>query len=342
MFVPLAHLRHFGDAEIVLNNNGIDPLVVRPVWFVRGSRPVRGREVTMPPLTMEFKQIPELLPDHIPASRVDGLLIEYVGKLLELGGQVVLRDDSGQAGHTLDVHFSMAMDFRSSRREATWMSTRGEAAILVIANTARNVSHVEIASSYGSRRVTLNPYQARMVRLETSAATRRDGEKRAMWAVVDSNGDAGDLRVTGFVATESGAPRLIRFYDPGAVKQPHLYATRMRVANARGDLTLKNTSALPVVAQTAFLDGDSGQPLFDLAPVTLGPHAAQAFDLQPAMAALAASTAAEAVAVRVESDGPAGVLIGSLYVQDLTTGLLLDVPRRRPDCAGRQWRPQSP
>ncbi len=76
MFVPLAHLRYFDGAEILLNNNGIDPLVVRPMWFVRGSEPVRGREVMMPPLTMDVKQIGALLPGGVPASRVDGLLIE--------------------------------------------------------------------------------------------------------------------------------------------------------------------------------------------------------------------------------------------------------------------------
>ena len=77
MFVPLAHLRYFDGAEILLNNNGVDPLVVRPMWFVRGSDPVNGRQVTMPPLTMEVKQIGALLPDGVPASRVDGLLLEY-------------------------------------------------------------------------------------------------------------------------------------------------------------------------------------------------------------------------------------------------------------------------
>ena len=68
MFVPLAHLRYFDGAEILLNNNGVDPLVVRPMWFVRGADPVRGTRSDVPPLTMDLKQIGDLLPD----GRADG------------------------------------------------------------------------------------------------------------------------------------------------------------------------------------------------------------------------------------------------------------------------------
>jgi hypothetical protein len=42
MFVPLAHLRYFNEAEIVLNNNGIDQMVVRPTWFVHGASRFAG------------------------------------------------------------------------------------------------------------------------------------------------------------------------------------------------------------------------------------------------------------------------------------------------------------
>ncbi len=328
MFVPLAHLRYFDGAEILLNNNGIDPLVVRPMWFVRGSEPVRGREVMMPPLTMDVKQIGALLPDGVPASRVDGLLIEYDGKMMELGGQVVLRHASKQTADTLDVHFSMGMDFHSARREATWTSTPGESAILVLANTAGEPTKVTIASSSGSSTVVVDPYQAQLVRLEVPVPGKGDTGKQAMWAVIDSTGVPADLRVTGFVSTDRGAPRLIRFYDPSAVKQPHLYATRMRVTNASGDLALKNTSALPITARAAFLDGESGQILYELPPVSLGPKVARTIDLGAAMAVLAGSTGAEPVSVRVESTGPVGALIGSLYVHDTKIGTPFDVPLR--------------
>ena len=164
--------------------------------------------------------------------------------MMELGGQVVLRHASTQAADTLDVHFSMGMDFHSSRREATWTSTPGESAILVLANTAGEPTKVTIASSSESRTVVMDPYQAELVRLEVPVPGKGDTGKQAMWAVIDSTGVPADLRVTGFVSPTAGAPRLIRFYDPSAVKQPHLYATRMRVTNARGDLALKNTSAV--------------------------------------------------------------------------------------------------
>ena len=218
----------------------------------------------------------------------------------------------------------MGMDYHSARREATWTGTRGDTAVLVIANTGGEAAKVALASSSGSRTVMVDPYQAQVVRLDAPA----DAGKQAMWAVLDSSSVPGDLRVTGFVAAAKGAPRLIRFYDPSAVKQPHLYATRMRVANARGDLALKNTSALPVTAHAAFLDSETGQPLFELTPVTLGPNAARTVDLRAAMASLAGSASSDAVAVRVESNGPAGALIGSLYVEDRPTGTLFDVPLR--------------
>ncbi len=329
MYVPLAHLRHFDFGELVLNNNGIDAMTVRPVWYVRGAGPVPGRALTLAPLTMEFQQIRDLLPDGVPAARVDGLHIEYDGKLLELGGQVVVRRSAKRNGGSLDAHFSMTMDFQSPRREATWTSARGESAMLVLANTADYPLDVRIASPDKARRVTIDAYQTHLVRLEDTAATshRRRGTQ-AMWAVLDSNGQPGDLRATGFVMAERSAPRLIRFYDPSAAKQSHLYATRMRVDTGTGDMALKNTSALPVVARTEFLDPDSGQPLFEMAPVTLEPNAAQTIELRAALAALSKIVESDAVSVRVESNGPAGSLIGSLYVHDTATGTPFDVPLR--------------
>jgi hypothetical protein len=328
MFVPLAHLRHFNEAEIVLNNNGIDQMVARPTWFVHGSQPVRGRDVIMTPLTSEVKPLAELAPDDVPLSQIDGLLIEYEGKMLELGGQVVLRQQSKRLATTLDVDFSMSPDFHSSRREATWTSTAGEDAVLVIANAGGYPAQVAITSSYGARTVSIDPYQAELVRLDATEGTSPVKGAQAMWAAIDSGGVPGDLRVTGFVPGNNAAARLIRFYDPSAVKQPHLFATGMRVANTRGDLALKNTSSMPVTAHAEFLDNESGQTLLDLPSVTLGPNDARTIDLRAAMASLAESAGRDAVSVRVESNGAAGALIGSLYVHDVKKGTLFDVPLR--------------
>ena len=327
MFVPLAHLRYFNEADIVLNNNGIDQLVARPTWFVHGGQPVLGRDVIMPPLTSALKRLAELLPEDVPVSHIDGLLIEYEGKMLELGAQVVLRPQSKPLAATLDVDFSMSMDFQSSRREATWTSGPGENAVLVIANAGGYPAEVAIASSYGARTVSVEPYQAQLVRLDATASTLAAAGVQAMWAAIDSGGVPGDLRVTGFVPGSNGA-RLIRFYDPSAVKQPHLFATGMRVANTRGDLALKNTSAMPLTARAQFLHNESGQVLVELPVVALGPNAARTIDLSAAMASLAEDAGSDAVSVRVESSGLSGALVGSLYVQDVKRGTLFDVPLR--------------
>ena len=329
MFVPLAHLRYFDFGELVLNNNGIDPLTVQPIWFVTGSTPVPGRPVEIAPLTMKFTEISDLLPDRIPPARIDGVRLEYSGKLLELGGQVVLRHHGAdERGDSLDVHFSMTMDFKTLRREATWTAARGESAVLVLANTGDAPIDVQIASSYRTSNVKVGAYQSRLVRLQEPAIQFGEHERRAMWAAVESTGAPGDLRVTGFVTSEHGAPRLIRFYDPGGVKQSYLYATRMRVKNAMGDMALKNTSVEPVSAWAQFLDTDSGQVLLELGPVTLEPNAAQTIDLRAAMASLSASVQTGAVSVRVESNGPPGSLIGSLYTYDTKTATQFDVPLR--------------
>jgi len=149
-----------------------------------------------------------------------------------------------------------------------------------------------------------------------------------MWAVVESNGDPADLRVTGFVMPDRGPSRLIRFYDPEAVKQPHLFATGMRVRRAAGEMTLKNTSVVRLVARPEFLDSDSGEPVLALDPVRLEPNSARTIDLRSAMATLSRTVAADAVSVRVDSDGAAGALIGSLYLHDTRTGMPYDVPLR--------------
>jgi hypothetical protein len=341
MFVPLAHLRYFAGGEIVLNSNSIDPVVVRPTWFVHGGAPVRGPDIAMAPLAADMKQLAELVPDGVALSQIDGLVIEYDGKMLELGAQALLRPQSKQVAATLDVDFSMAGDFHSARREATWTSAGAEDAALVVANAGGYPADVTIASSYGARTVSVDPYQAQLVWLQPPVRTPADKTTQAMWAVVESAGVPSDLRVTGFVPGNKGASRLIRFYDPSAVKQPHLFATRVRVANARGDLALKNTSLIPLTARVEFLDHDSGQVLLTLPPVALGANAARTIDLRAAMATLADSVATDAVSgrdgsngvpdavsVRVESNGVPGALIGSLYVRDVKKGTLFDVPLR--------------
>lgn len=346
IFLPLAHLRLFDVGEIVLNNNGIDPLVVRPTWYVTGSDPVGGRPITIPPVTMGFHNLRELLPEGLTAERVGGLSIEYDGKLMELGAQVLLRhvapeqrnadlaDRSALAttppsaigtGDNLDVPFSMTMDFKSNRLEATWTGSDDDDTVLVLANTAGQQIDVRLSSAVGPTTVKLGAYKSRLVKLHSA---RDIVGRRAMWVVMESNGLPGDLRATGFAAHRGAPPRLIRFYDPDAVLQPHLFGTRMRVAGASGDLALKNTTNEPLVARAQFLDPESGRTLFELSPTNLSANGATTVDLAPVIAKLQRQGNPDTVGVRVESNGPVGGLIGALYMRDISTGLLFDVPLR--------------
>jgi hypothetical protein len=345
MFVPLAHLRRFDFGEIVLNNNGVDPIAIAPVWFIEGKAPVEGRTLTLPPETMQYVNLNDLLRFPVPTERIGGLAIEFEGKLMELGGQVVLRHgipprradprlptsspglaefDSAGKSNNLDVPFSMTMDFKSTRQEATWTGSRDDEVELALANTAPQPIEVKIATPSGAESIRMGAFQSRLLRLP---AVKANGTT-AMWAVIDSNGAPGDLRITGFSSRRGEAARLIRFYDPDAIRQPHLFATGLRTRNARADLAIKNTTPDTLNARPQFLDGSSGHVLAELPPVTLRAGAAATLNLQSVLTALAQQTEDASVSVRVESDGPAGGLIGSLYARDLKRGTLFDVPLR--------------
>jgi len=164
MFVPLAHLRLFDSGELVLNNNGADPMAVQLTWYVRGTDPVAGPPLTIAPQTMVINQIESLLPARVDRSRVEGMHVAYRGKLLELGGQVVLHR-SGNRADSIDVHFSMGMDFRSTRREAAWAANREELTTVVIANTGSYPTEVRVTSPDGARTVSIEGNHSQLVRL---------------------------------------------------------------------------------------------------------------------------------------------------------------------------------
>ena len=65
-----------------------------------------------------MNELESLLPARVTRSRVEGVHVAYPGKLLESGGQVVLHDSRNRSD-SIDVHFSMGMNFKSARREAT-------------------------------------------------------------------------------------------------------------------------------------------------------------------------------------------------------------------------------
>ena len=327
MFVPLAHLRHFDSAEIILNNNGTDALVAKPTWYLDGRRPIRGKDVSLSPQTMRFVRFEELLPSGLNLNTIAGLLVEYEGKMMELGGQVVLYRKTGFGGDNVDVPFSMGMDFKSSRLEGAWKVTKQDASMLALTNvTAAPLDvYVDSAAERGGA-IRLKPYQSRLIRLEHPEHSAHSGF--AQWVALRSSGEPGALRATGVISSPKQHSRLIRLYDPDASQQPHLFATLMRTRNVIGDITLKNTSDLQITALPTFLDPDTGQVVFEMESLTLAPGAAQSLSLEKAVEVLARTNKLQEVGVRVESDGPNGALIGSIYLDDLATGIPFDVPLR--------------
>ena len=318
-FVPLAHARYFGDAELTLANFGPDPIVVNPVWLVRGNDTVEGPPITLPPHVPQFLQLARVLPEGVTLATVDGLFISYVGvAVMEVAVQATLIPKSGsQLEQSVDAPPTIPVDARGHRIEAVWPAPRhDERAIIVLTNLADTPSTIQMTRPNRTERIELGSGEVRLLPEETSETGRG-----VEWVQFDSNQTG--LRASGFVLSRTDrVPHLLRFYDPSSMASSSLWANDVRLSS-QPLVSLKNTRTIDVRAMASLLDPTDGHLLVDLPPIALGPGAAAVLNL-----ASSAGRPSGLGALRVVSSEGEGSVVGALQSVDQTTGLQSDAPLR--------------
>lgn len=123
VYAPLPAAEHWSDAELVVNNNSPETMVVSPTLFSEGQS-VAGNPITLLPSEPRWMSVRELLPSQgAHLKSLDGIELTYRGKPLEVGAQLTLLR-AVPAG-SADAMFTAVMDYKSSVQEAVWWTPRG-------------------------------------------------------------------------------------------------------------------------------------------------------------------------------------------------------------------------
>jgi len=332
MYAPITGLPDSSGAELVLNSNSAHNMDVTPTFYKSDGTAVAGQTLTLNPSEVRHFAMSDLFPPNLRGqNKLGGLSLSYFGGMMEVVAQITLFGQ-GRAG-SVDIPFSATMDYHSLVQEAVWWMPNHGVATIILGNGGETPisAHFQYASG-DSQTVQLDPHATVVLDHRSNgqhnSPSPSDGFADSLR--FEAVGPVGSLRVTGFVRTDDKSfTSGIHFYDPQTVRQPHLFATDLRVQNATPHLTLKNTSDIIVTARPRFLPpaGGSNSPL-ELAPVTLAPRQAIEVDLNPLTAAAATRSDMHIVSVQVLNDGPAGSLIGGLCSANGSANKTYDVPLR--------------
>lgn len=123
LYAPLPAVG-WGEAELVLNNNSANPMVVYSTFFRNGTA-YQGAAVTLAPSEVRWTRLSELAGTPGRGLRgYEGVELAYEGILMEVGAQLTLLRPRGG---TVDLPFSMAGDYRSTEQQAVWPAPPGRA-----------------------------------------------------------------------------------------------------------------------------------------------------------------------------------------------------------------------
>ncbi|GBC81247.1 hypothetical protein HRbin10_00354 [bacterium HR10] len=328
IYTPLAYGWESARAELVLNNNGPSTMLVTPIFSTMEGMPVPGRRVTLAPAEVRHMALTDLLDEASQGHNMSGLALHYSGRMLEAGAQIILR--LGEVG-SVDVPFTSRSDYRSTVQEAVWWMPCRAQAIVVLGNASEAPIRVRMQDTEGEEEVHLNPYASRV--LSRSGRCPSASSEGAVGTLrLETTGSVGSLRAWGVVTSKEdlfASP--IRFYDLGGIRQPHLFATGLRVKEATPHLVMKNTTGVPISARPRFLPlspalGD----VLEGMPVIIEPHAVREVDLTPLLQKAATRSYLDIVSVHVINESGILGLIGALVSQDRTTRLVYEVPLRDP------------
>jgi hypothetical protein len=300
---------------------------VTPAFYTAEGNAVTGRRVTLEPSEVRNMAVADLMPPDPHRVDVAGMILTYFGGMLEVGAQITLLGQGGTS--SVDIPFSAGMDYRSAAQEAVWWMPKHAEATIILGNASDAQIVANLKYSNGkSQEVTLRPFATEIV--ERSSGAENSSEGIAESVRIELSGPVGSLRATGFVTSadkrfNSG----IRFYDPETIRQPHLFATNLRLKKSQARLVLKNIGDAAISARPRFIpsSGESGDAL-QLPAVLLEPHAAVEVDLKPLEKAAKTRSDFDMVSAQILNDSGAKNLIGALYSSEFNTKTTYDVPLR--------------
>lgn len=327
IYAPTIALPDAPGSQIVLNCRSSKEMEVTPTFYTAEGEAVAGDTFLMRPAEIRFVEIKELIPaGHRGRRSWGGVSFSYTGNVFEMWAQIALRGPGG-AG-TTDVTFSVLDGRGSEVQEAVWWAPERAASVIALGNSSASPIRTSVRYSDGeSRDVSIAPFATEYVRKERGDRNSPAGGV-AEGVRLTTEGPAGSLRAVGVVASGNGRfASSIRFYDPQAAVQPHLFATNLRLRGAAPRMVLKNTGDAELSAQPRFRPaGGEGDAVVELPALTLRPGEVADVDLRPLAEAAARRADLASVSVQVVNSGAPGSLVGALYSPGAGVGY--DVPLR--------------
>lgn len=323
-WVPLAHARYFGRADLWLQNRASDLQPLTLDWSVNGRGVVEGPAVELAPHELRFLDAADLLPSGVGLADVTGLAIRYRGRLAtEVSAFLTLRPRPGaDPVQALEVPFSVPDDFRGRHMEAVWAVPAGDEPVVVAAvNTSDGPVTVTASRDGHSTAVRLEGHAGGLISVPPATAGETAGLLRLDTAT-SAAGGVNPIRAAGFTIGADHVPHLLRFHDSGDAEVGSLFATAVPAHRASATLAIANVSDAPVRATASFLDA-AGVTVGALPTLTLGPRTARLVDL----AGLGGDPRADGtLSARIDGTGPKGSLLANLQVVDGPSGLVVEVP----------------
>jgi hypothetical protein len=231
IFAPTIDLKDSSGAELALNNNGPEKIEVKTTFYTSEGNPVQGRPVSLNPVEVRHVNLEQLLPSERNGQKWGGMSLDYFGGTLEVVAQLTLFRQ-GRAG-SVDIPFSARADYLSIAQEAVWWMPANGTATLVLGNASDSGISVSVEFSNGeTQTVSLAPHATELVEYRDKGQP-GPPQSGALSARLNINGPIGSLRATGFAASaDRKFSSAIRFYDLQTIRQPHLFATNLRVKNS--------------------------------------------------------------------------------------------------------------
>jgi hypothetical protein len=329
IYAPLFDLPESSGSEIVLNCRSAHDLVITPIFYTLEGKAVTGDDITLKPEEIRFVDTKSLIPKkERNRHKWGGMAFSYVGGFMEAWAQLTLHGIRG--GGSISVVFTVLSQKRSNTAEAIWWTPRGGSAVIALGNSSDQPVRAKLSFASGeSQWVDVRPFATEIVRLRSDVHS--SGAADRIGAVsVNYVGPEGTLIPTGYTSSANGKfASMIRFYDARQIVQQNLYATNLRVKNAKPRMVLRNVSTDLVTATPAFLppSGDTDQSV-KLPPIQLAPSEVVEVDLDPLLNAASNRSDLDSVSAQVLNTGNAGSLIGALYSLNTQTGVTYDVPLR--------------
>lgn len=326
IYAPTIGLPGVPTGQIVLNCRSSKIIEVTPTFYTAEGAAVAGDAFQMQPAEIRFVEIKSLIPaEHRGRRTWGGMSFSYTGNALEMWAQISLRGAGG--ADSTDVTFSVLDGRGSDVQEAVWWTPEGGAAVIALGNSSDTTIRTLVQHSDGeSRQIDIAPHA-------TAYVARGIGHSPGGVAEavrLTTAGPAGSLRAVGVVTSQNRKfASSLRFYDPGAAAQPHLFATNLRLKGAAPRMVLKNTGDGEISARPRFRPAaGEGSGVVELPAVGLKPQEVVEVDLHPLTDAAAGRADLDSVSVQVANTGVPGSLVGALYSSDRARGLTYDVPLR--------------